>query len=531
LNLKNWAKGFFVSQKNEININHYFTDIEPSIAPIKNLFFNFKISQAQENLSKLIKSTDAKNISNLYALFLLKAEFELRLGKLDEFQQSIEYVEKTYKELSDGDNQNFKKFKLTYLSLKKQEEDFFILASQLSMVQNKEIEYYQLAYYMNELNVEKIKEILAKKNFFLESVDADFAFRLGKAYFILLNEDFSYNYQKMNDFFDKYIAEKKSQNKIDLLDIHLYKCSLPISLFYRLETISEGHKAIVESTIEYIESIFEELANFHVDYQSYILDSLAHLYKITNEKTKFKNLFQSYSNILNELNYIDYYYNLDNEVDSEIVYSIYIEKGFKHFLISYFEYLYINQRQAEIVKLIDAKELLSLEDQQLKNFYFLSKVELKTDVKNVFEKYECIENDLLGIIIYLKSARELNSPIKDSYLDGVEKFLTNASLLFEQYFIKILVELLFKLDNKFTYSLILKIQDKYQYLPLYISELASRTDNIKLNDFEIFLGQIELSNRTDSYQLYVNIGNLYNSFFNSFNTFRSGIIIKVLWIT
>lgn len=519
MNLKNWAKGFFVWQKNEVKINHYYLDTELSIAPIKNLFFNFKISQAQENLSKLIQGTDAKSLSTLYALFLLKAEFELRLGKLDEFQKSIEYIEKTYKELSDGDNQNFKKFKLTYLSLKKQEEDFFTLASQLSMVHNKEIEYYQLAYYMNELNVEKIKEILAKKNFFLESVDADFAFRLGKAYFILLNEDFSHNYQKMNDFFNKYIAEKKSQNKIDLLDIHLYKCSLPISLFYRLETISEGHKAIVESTIEYIESIFEELANFHVDYQSYILDSLAHLYKITNEKTKFKNLFQSYSNILNEPNYIDYYYNLDNEVDSEIVYSIYIEKGFKHFLISYFEYLYINQRQAEIVKFIDAKELLSLEDQQLNNFYFLSKVELKTDVENIFEKYESIENDLLGIIIYLKSARKLNNPIRDSYLDGVEKFLTNTSLLFEQYFIKILVELLFKLDNKFTYSLILKIQDRYQYLLLYVIELSAKAKNINLHDFKIFLAQIELSNIIDSYQLYVNIGNLYNSFLNSFQTY------------
>jgi hypothetical protein len=511
--------GFIVRQVNKVNIFH--TNTEPTITPIKNLFYNFQISQAQKDLTSLISVSDSTNISNMYSLHLVRAEFQLKLHKFEEFKSTINFIENEYRALSESDNKNFKTLKLTYLSLEQNEEEFFKLATNVSMVQGREIEYYHLIYYINTHNQERIVDILNRKKYIPIEVSSEFAMILGHAHKALIDNkyDLFTNYRMMIEFYDKYESEKSKTNKIDLLTIDLFKCSPIIDSFYKQKTISIEEIGIVKTLISDIERFQIELENFGNEYQRFVFNSLVVFYKIVNEKNKFEDLFTKKSNIMDELNFIDYYFTLNNKIDANTVYEIYKNNNFVNFVIAYLESLYISQKQMNIVEFIDTKELVSIENEQIKNFYFLSKVELKTDVENIFDKYENVENDLLGIIIYLKASKILNKPVKNSYLDFVEKLLSSSSILSE-YFIKILIELLFKLDNKFTYSLILKIQDIYQYLTLYIIDIAARTDNIRLNDFEIFLSQIDLSNRINSYQMYVNIGNLYNSFFNSFKTYE-----------
>ena len=83
-----------------------------------------------------------------------------------------------------------------------------------------------------------------------------------------------------------------------------------------------------------------------------------------------------------------------------------------------------------------------------------------------------------------------------------------------------LVRLLFRLDNKFTYSLVIKLKELYPYLILYITELSSSTANLALNTFEAYINEIDITETIDKYNYFIRIGNVYNSFFHSFKTYE-----------
>lgn len=519
----NKAIGFFVKQKNKI-VNIFYTDPQVSIQPIKELFYNFQITEALNSLEKLIDSSDRSNIKNMFELYLVKAEFFLKLQKIDEFKSLMNYIEKNYKKLIDSGNKKYDSLKLTYLSFEKDEDRYFNLAEKMSMHnQKKDLNFYRIVYYINTNDADKIIELLKDQNYNPKEINSDLALILGHSYNFLIHttQKLETNFELMLQYYNNYENNTNHKNKVDLLSTYMTKCVSAIFTYYQfLAKLSKSDEEIVLNAINYIEPILEEINNFGNNYQEIVINNLASYYTILNDQTKFKNLFQKYTNIMNEQSYITYYIFLDTNIKKDEIYKIYQEKHFPNFLVTYLEHLYRENNTQLVVSFIYEKQLLSLSDYRIECFYDLSKVDLDLDVEEILNKYEAIkEDDLLNTVIYLKASKKLNKSVENDFLNNLHTNLTESKEL-SDYFFKILFKLLFNLDTKYTFNLVNKINKTYPYLTPYILELSSKSLTVKLNDIESFITNISLDEILDNFQFNVLIGNIYNSYFNSFKTYQ-----------
>lgn len=220
----NKAFGLIVTQINKINIFH--TDPQVSIQPIKNLFYNFQVTEALNSLEKLIDSSDSSNIKNMFKLYLVKAEFYLKLQKIDEFKSLMNSIEKNYKKLIDSGNKKYDSLKLTYLSFEKDEDRYFSLAEKMSMNnQKKDLNFYRIVYYVNTNDTDKIIELLKNQNYNPQEVNSDLALIIGHSYNYLIHttQNLETNFELMLKFYKIYENDTSNNNKIDLLSVYMAK--------------------------------------------------------------------------------------------------------------------------------------------------------------------------------------------------------------------------------------------------------------------------------------------------------------------
>lgn len=519
VSLINRAIGLFVKQINKITYL-FSNNSDIAIKPIKELFYNFCITKALHSLDEAIQNTNEKDISTRYLLYLLKAEFSFMLSKIDDFKNIIKFLEKNYNKAIDANSLPFKRWKLTYLCLESNEKDYLNLAEAVAISQNREIEYYRLIYYINHQNTAKIQDIL-KNGYKINEVSTEFANVLGIAYTILCRKkiDIDIHHKLMLDFYKKY-EESDTCKKLNLLNICLNKCFMANILFNKQEKIDLIYLSLAEDAMNIVESVLDEMHNFEQGYRKEVINNLAILYMMLNEKDKFISLFKEYSGIMNEFCHIQYYLSLNNPISFEKVYELYKEKNFLNLLGIYLEELFIKREGHKVIQYVEDNGLLSLNNEQIENLYFISKVSLRQNIKEIYEKYVSKKNeDLLTAIIYLKTSKELKLDISMDFLERIKETLSTTENLHD-YFVKSLVKILFKIDSKYTFSLVLKVSPLYPYLIAETMLLSSKIINVNLYDFQNFTEQIDEKLILDKFSYYANIGTVYGSFFHYYKTYK-----------
>ena len=443
----------FNYQKEEINI--YSSDIEPTIKLLNKSFNNYQISDTLENLKYQFKS-HSKSPQSLYYLYILKAEYLIKLQRLEEFKELIAFIKSTYHKFIDN---KFDDILLMYFTLLKDEKNYYELAKKISITKEIDSEYFEGIFFLNIQNPKKAKEIFLKKYNNISTITANNALIFGYIYRDLIYDEGNIpeNYTKMLSYYTKYIETKELIDSYDLITINISKSILPLEKVSLGKKLSTEEKEIFQTGIDCIKTIVGELHNFSKAYQFSIINNLLYFYIGLNQITEFEFFAKKNLNILNVNNTLTYYLECYKDISSDEIYELYTTNKYIELLIAYLGLLNNKQNTKEMRRFIENKNLLSLNNSQINKFYDLSQVEEKINLSEINTKYfETKSIDLFDSIIYLKSLKYLERTVQVSYLLEIKKLIIENPKLREKE-ITNFIDLLFDFgQQRIAYELVIE---------------------------------------------------------------------------
>lgn len=504
---------FFAKQGNSLIINNPIT--EPIIEPLKSLFYSFKITEAMNGLRELIKANCDENKAVLFRLYLLQAEFYLLLQQLEKFKTCLETIDSEFVELVTKDSgEQYKTLKLILFSVERNEDAFNKLAKKVSIIQDRDFDYYRLLYYLNSGNMHLAKSLIDEKRLTAETANKDYALICGHTFRDLIHteNDIELHGKTMLSYYEKYISLCAGDiNGFDMLNISIATCIAWVVKGGRPSTVNKHDKNNIEKAISHIEQVLVEIKHFGISYQEMLVNNLLNFYIILDYTDKFETLFSKYQQLANEDNFVVCYFGIGKEISPENVLNIYMAKNYTFFLLAYINHLCFLGKSTKLISFIEDNNLSSARV-EIKYFYDLSKLFENKGMESINTEYEKVKNESsFHALIYLASAKILKQDVSRAFLEEIIGLVSEKNNL-PDYLIQNFVELFFELNlQNLAFELVLKMSEQNEDFIKYIFNYCIEHKKLNLFCFEQFIDKLT-DNKKSAYAFF--IARVYSLFHN-----------------
>ncbi|HIP26815.1 MAG TPA: tetratricopeptide repeat protein [Flavobacteriaceae bacterium] len=517
---------------NNTQINNHITvynaKIDTSIKRLEKDFHDGNIKQAIEDLESLLIENKS-NSEIKYQLYIKKTSFLFSLRRYDEALNLLKYIEKEYEKFLDV---SFDELKLISFSMNKDEESFLKLVEKIK-VENpkyKNIEDFQLMYYLNTRNFTEAKEVFEKIDEELTK-NRDIALMGGHLYSSLndyLNTD---KFYQIALSFDISFLDKASIYGFYGTDvINNYRYDLKNSIEYQ-ENLHEYKKTI--------EILFTQEKYFEQTYIDILKNNYLFILLFLNKKENYIDFYEENSEI--ESIFVHHYFQYCQLKRLEINHNLVQEKILQNeneLLMYYASLMRQKNNDAKIIMLfLEDKEEYIWKDKYIFLFYIQAKVNFSETTKDEFKNF-LIENKYENIEYLLAYLTIEENEVLTKDIELLVEFANDEMFIAKRVFESL--DILMKYGYKKEYiDLAITKQKEFPKVVKKALNLCYKDENLLFDEFEYFVDEIKgkefyvISTIADIYAKF----NAYNKSFEYFyllykeKSEDKDILLKILEIS
>ncbi len=475
--------------------NNYSSETETLLKSLDGYFYDGQIVKTFELIDDALKEHGHKE--SKYHILLKKVEYFLELRNLEKANSLLNLIKKDY---SDYIDVKYKESLLTIYSSEKKEKEYFELVKEIKDEKEKTISdnLFKIIYFLNSGNLKSAKEIYESMK---EEEKAKNYLTAGHIYSNLFNVNKDQkDLEKANVFYQKVLDNNpKFINKLHIKGFYVQNI-----LNEFLGTRNDFDKKQVIEYKSLLETFFEAKKYANKYYINELINFYAHLLIILEQKDNYIQFYEDNIEVLFEEHCLHYYSQKGVNIEHEIIQAKIKESD--RLLFNYAS-LMIDDRmeQTKVIKFFERSLDLLLSHNLLIYLYLQGKVNIKEqiidEVRNYIESNK--KNSFEMYFSYLIFKYSNKNKIENEEVDFLLELLENRRITFAQ--ILEVVDFLEKIKKPEYYiKIAISKINQFEKLTNYIFRICWRDRELKLEDFELFINNID----TVKYNT-VNIADIY----------------------
>lgn len=497
---------FNIGTINQTNINNYNAGIKTQLIQIKRTFDEGKIKIAFNDLCEA-KNEAKNNPAATYDFLILELQFYITLKDFEKIESITNYLKKNFNKFLDL---KFYEVEATLFSFKNDIENFTKVIEKMKFEFSSKIseKYIEILFLLNSHQIEIAKQKYENHIQNPENRDNNLDFIGGIIYSELFFKNLDKkDFVKAQEIYESLlsIAKLSLYDKIEIYSKITFYHTL---LLYNGLKPDKNFKTDIETTLNLLNIIVNDLNYFDKSLRSNLINCLLHCYWINEQKNEFISTYETFNDSeMNLMNYMIYNLHFKNSTD-DIDYNkieTYILKKHQPEFITYIDELYKLEKFSRIISFIN-KNKTYLNNEIVIAIYCdahlnLNKKITDEDLAIVFENQD---NSLISYLTFLEVLRKNNKEqIKPEMVEKLHSYFKDG--IEEEILIIKSLDIFIETNLKYFFDLLLNCCDNDSIVREGL-KFINKNKNVYLLDVEKVLEKINVNEHLNI------IGNIYEKF-------------------